>query len=228
VARNDADSRLRRKAIEALGDIDDERAIEPLRALALQSDDLAIARAALSAAADHEEASRSLMLEVARSNAPVDLRVDAIEKLGDFDEDPAIVDDLIKLLAAERNLQLQEAIIETLGDIELPRAQSALTEVARASSNTELRLLAIEELSDREGEGAAQSLIQLYDSEKDESVKETIIEALGDSEEKLALRKLMDIARRDASLKMKKLAISELADSDDPEAARFLEELLKP
>src|SRR5262249_31404271 len=116
VARNDSDTRLRKKAIEALGEIDDASALEPLKALALQTTDLSIARAALEAASDHESAARSLLLEVARSNASVEVRADAIEKLGDLDEEPGIVDDLLKLLSTEKHPRLQEALIETLAD----------------------------------------------------------------------------------------------------------------
>jgi HEAT repeat protein len=227
VARNDSDTRLRKKAIEALGEIDDNSALEPLKALALQTTDLSIARAALEAAGDHESAARSLFLEVARSNASVELRADAIEQLGDLDEDPGIVDDLLKLLSAEKHPRLQEALIETLADIELPQAEIALTSVARSAPTVEVRLMVVEALNDREGEGAIESLIQLYDAEKDERVKEEIIEAFGDSEEKTALRKLIDIARRDPSLKLRKRAISELAGNDDPEVTKFLEEMLK-
>src|SRR5262245_33235129 len=100
VARNDSDTRLRKKAIEALGEIEDASALEPLKALVLQTTDLSIARAALDAAGNHEgAAARNLFLEVARSNASVELRADAIEELGDLDEEPGIVDDLLKLLS---------------------------------------------------------------------------------------------------------------------------------
>jgi len=228
VARQDTDLRLRKKAIEALGDIEDAAALEPLKAIALQSTDLNISRAAVRAVAEHEGEGRGLLLEVARSNAPVELRIEAISSLGDLDEDSTIVDDLVKLLASEKDSRVQVALIEAIGDIELPRAQAALSDLARTSSNSELRRRAIEELADRDHDSAAlTSLIQLYDAEKDERLKETILEALGDSEEKPALQKLMQIAANDASLKLRKRAVNLIAKSKDPGAIKFLEQLLK-
>jgi len=228
VARNDTDLRLRRKAIEALGDIDDPAALVPLKALALQSTDLVTARAALRAVGDHEAAGRSLLLEIVRSTAPVELRIEAIDNLDDLDENPAVVDELVKLLASEKDSRVLARLIEELGDIELPRAQTALSDLARTSPDTQVRRRAIEALANREDDNAAvASLVQLYDAEKDERLKETILEALGDSDEKPALQKLMQVATSDASLKLRKRAVNLIAKSNDPNAMKFLEQLLK-
>lgn len=232
LARTEPDMRLRKKAIEALGEIEDESVLEPLKAIVMQATgangDVSIARSALQALAQHHGGkARGLLLEIARSNAAVELRAEAINGLGEIENDPTVVDDLLKLFAAEKDAKLQEAIIEALSEVELPGALTALANLARTATNSEVRERAIEALGQREGEKGIESLIQLYDAEKDEHVRESIVEALGDSEEKLALRKLMDIARRDASIKLRKRALSAIGRSEDPEAIKFLEDLLK-
>ena len=227
VARTETDPRLRRKAIDALGDIEDDSVLEPLKTLVLQSTDLSIARAALNALADHEGAARKFLLEVARSNAPVEVRAEAIDELADIEGDPSIVDDLLQMLATEKDARVQRELIEALEDFEHPRASTALTELARNSPNVELRRRAIEALADREDDAAVASLIQLYDAEKDERLKEAILEALGESEQKSALTKLSEVALRDSSLRLRKKALTLIGESEDPDAIKFLEEMLK-
>jgi HEAT repeat protein len=227
VARNDSDPRLRRRAVEALGNIEDDAALEPLRTLALQSTDLTMARAAVSAIADHEGSARKVLLEIAASNAPVEVRAEAISELDDFEDDPTLVDDVLKMLSAEKDPRLQESLVELLEDLEHPRASAALTELARTASNVQIRRQAIEALADREDDAAVASLIQLYDAEKDERLKEDILEALGDSEQRAALMKLTQIAAGDSSLRLRRRALEHIGDSDDPEAIKFLEDLLR-
>lgn len=232
LARNETDLRLRKKAIEALGEIEDESALEPLKAIVLQAananGDASIARVALQALSQHHGAAvRGMLLEIARSKAAVELRAEAINGLGEIENDPTVVDDLLKILAGEQREEIQEAVVQALSELKLPRAQTALADLARTAANPEIRKHAIEALGQQEGEKGVESLIQLYDAEKDEPLKEAIVEALGDSEEKLALRKLMDIARRDASIKLRKRALAAIGQSEDPEAIKFLEELLK-
>jgi HEAT repeat protein len=230
LARTEPDVRLRKKAIEALGEIKDESALEPLKAIVMQATsangDVSIARTALHALSQHEGGkARSLLLDIARSNAADELRVEAIHGLGEIENDPTVVDDLLKLFAAVQTSELQEAVIEALSEVELPRAQTALADLARTSTNAEVRRHAIEALGQRDG--GIESLIQIYDAEKDLQVKERIVETLGDSEEKAALRKLMDIARRESSIQLRKRALSAIGRSEDPEAIKFLEDLLK-
>jgi len=227
IAQKDSDLRLRRKAVEALGEIHDPSVLEPLKALALQSTDITVAREALEALSEHESAALPFLIEVARTGASVELRMEAIEKLDEFENDPTVVDELMKLMASEKDVRVQRALVEALEDIEVPTAQAALAELARRSSSSEVRRTAIEALAEREDEASAQSLIQLYDAEKDERVREIIIEALGESEQKPALRKLTEIALRDPSMRLRKRALEEIVDSDDPDAYKFLEEVLK-
>ena len=227
VARNDPDTRLRRKAVEALGEIEDSSVIDPLKSLVLQSSDLSVARAALDGLAEHETEARPFLLEVARSGASSELRISAIEQLGEFEHDPAVVGDLMKLMASEKDVRIQRVLVEALEELEVPGARAALADLARTSTNSEVRRRAIEALAEREDDASAESLIKLYDAEKDERVKEVIIDALGESEQKPALRKLTEIALRDPSLRLRKRALGHIGDSDDPDAYKFLEELLK-
>ncbi|MCI0387622.1 MAG: HEAT repeat domain-containing protein [Acidobacteria bacterium] len=226
-AQNETDLGLRKKAIRALGELEDESVLEPLKSLATQSSDKDIAHIAVQAIAEHEGSrAQALLLEIARSNADVELRSEAIKRLGERHGD-SVIDELLKLFSADQNETIREKIISALSEIDLPPAHAAILELARNAQSIELRKRAIEALGSQDGEKAVDSLIQLYDAEKEEGTKEIILNALGDSEEKKALRKLMDVVRSETSLRLKKKALAMIGESEDPEAMKFLEELLK-
>jgi HEAT repeat protein len=227
VVRNDTDMRVRRQAAEALGDIEDSSVIEPLKSVALQSTDVGVARAAINGLEEQGSLARKALVEIAQSGASVEVRAEAIEALGEIEGDPAVVDDLVALMAMARELSVQQAVIGALGEVELPQAETALAEIARTSPNAEVRREAVDALSEYETESAGEKLAALYDSEKDESVKEEIIGALEETESKAAMRKLGQIAAKETSAQLRRRAISALEEFNDPEAARLIDEALK-
>ena len=227
VARGETDARLRRKAVEALGQVNVPGVVELLKELATKSTDGELAHAALRALAEHDgPQTRALLLEIARSAADTELRTIAISELGDGG-DEATMEELVKLLDAEKNPEVREQILSTISQSDSPRARAKILEIARSGGDMEIRKAAIGLLGDREDAQAADTLAQLYDAERDLDVKEEIISVLGGMENKRALRKLMEIVKSDTSARLKRRAIEALGDSEDPEAAKFLEELLR-
>jgi HEAT repeat protein len=229
VARTDPDQRLRIEAIEALAEIGSESAVAPLRALALEPGATDIAHAAVEALSELP-GGRTVLLEVAQSNARAEVRAEAIHALADMEDQPAAVEDLIRLLKSTKEPAVQAAIIDALAETEASEAEIPLVELAR-TGNSETRRNAIEALAERAEDNrgtasAIQSLIAIYDSEKDERLKEEIIDVFGESRETPAFNKLMRIAAGDASVRLRKAALSAIGDSEHPGAVRFLEEIL--
>jgi HEAT repeat protein len=227
IARSETDSRLRRKAVEMLGEVKGPGVMELLKELVMKSSDRELVRAAISAISEHEgEPSRIILLELARSGADAELRSMAISELGDHN-DKSTVDELIKLFEAEKNEAVRKHIISALADIDDALARAKIMELARSAADIEIRKTAISHIAEQEDEQAANALAQLYDAERNEEMKEEIIQALGEMENKRALRKLIEIIKSDAPLRLKQRAIEALGESDDAEAVKFIEELLK-
>jgi HEAT repeat protein len=218
---------LREGAVALLGDSETMEAIPILVQVARNDPDMRLRKKAIEALAEYDGEARKALLEIARSNAEVDVRSAAIEALAEIENDPAVVDDLVALMASSREPRLQRKLIGTLGEIESSRAETALAQIARNSTSVEVRLQAIDALAEHESDSAADSLAQLYDAEKDEKVKEEIINALENTESKAGLRKLSQIAAREPSLRLRKQALSAVGDSDDPDVIKYLEEILK-
>ena len=227
VARSETDVRLRRKAVEVLGQVNVPGVFELLKELATKSTDRELARAAMRSLAEHEgPQSRVTLLEIARSSGDIEMRQIAISELGD-EGDESTVEELAKLFDAEKNSEVREHILSALSQSESPRARAKILEIAWSGADIEIRKAAISLIGDREDAQAADTLIQLYDAERDQEVKEQIVSALGDMENKRALRKLMEIVKSDATAQLKRRAIEALGSSEDPEAAKFLEDLLR-
>ena len=70
------------------------------------------------------------------------------------------------IMAAAKEPRLQEGVIDALGEIELPQAETALAEIARTSPNAEIRRQAVDALSEHETESAGESLGRLYDARR--------------------------------------------------------------
>ncbi len=229
VGRTDPDRRLRIKAIEGLAELQSESAVAPLKALALEPGAPEIARAAVEALSELP-GGRKILLEIARSNAAAGVRVEAIEALGESDNEPAAVEDMLGLLTSAKEPALQQAIINALAEIDAPAAELALVKLAR-TGDVDARRHAIEALGERaeDDRGSAStiaSLIGIYDSEKDERLKEEIIDVFRESLDTAALKKLMQIASADASVRLRKAALAAIADSEHPGAVRLLEDIL--
>ena len=167
-----------------------------------------------------------LLLDIARTNPNVKLRLTAIRILGQQRNDQ-VLDDLIKIYDTEKTNEIRVQILRALAQHSDPRARAKLLEIAHSGETMEMRAFAIRQLGAKDDEQTVDQLVGMYDSEKDPQVRALLMRSFGDSKQKNAVRKLMTIARNDSSVELRKLAVRYLGESKDPEALKFLEDLLK-
>ena len=226
VARSNPDLRLRLTAIRALGDQRGEQITDELIKLYDADKTKEIRYQVLRALAERQdERAKQKLWEIARQGETPEVRIEAIRRLSDHGKMP--VDELIKLYDSENNLAIKQSLLRTFGDIDDPRAEAKLLDIARAADKVELRGYAIRQLSDKDDEQTVTQFVQMYDTEQNLQVKMMLIRAFGDSKQKVAVHKLMTIARNDQSVELRKAAVRYLGQSKDPEALKYLEELLK-
>jgi HEAT repeat protein/ElaB/YqjD/DUF883 family membrane-anchored ribosome-binding protein len=228
VARNEADPKLRAKAISVLGATNDDSVVDALRDFAINSQDNDIVEAALYALSQHQSARATTALaEIAMSNKPVALRRMAIASIANRQGDPA-VDELFKIYDADQNLEIRKAVISGFGHRRSERAGAKLLEIARGSDKIELRKAAISGISRRNGAQSIDILLGLYDSEKSEELKDQIIYSLGSSKDPRVVDKLIQIAGNPQTpIERRRHAVAMLSRSPDPKVQKFLEDLLK-
>jgi len=254
VARNEADLKLRARAISALGATNDDSVIDALREFALNSSENDITEAALFALSKHTgERAIAVLVELASSNSrPTSLRKIAISSISTRPGDPA-VEALLRIYDADQTTEIRRAVISGLGNRRSEKAGTKLFDIARTSDIVELRKAAISALSRRSGTNVIDNLLSLYDSEKNEELKDHIMNAFGSGtviytpsamsgqtiaapgvsphgrlNDQRVVRKLIEIARNQQTpMDRRKRAIGWLSKSNDPEVLKFLEELLK-
>ena len=226
IARSGDDVALRAAAIRYIGDLNDAASLDELIRIYDADKTKEIRAMVLRALAERDDAkARAKIWEVARQGETPELRIEAIRRLSDHGRLP--VDELIQLYTSEQNLSIKQNLLRAFADMNDPRAQAKLMDIARTGESIELRGYAIRQLGDKDDEQTVTQLVSLYDSEQNQQVKAVLIRSFGDSKQKVAVRKLMTIARNDPSVEMRKVAVRYLGESKDPEALKFLEDLLK-
>jgi HEAT repeat protein len=226
IARGGDDVQLRIAAIRYIGELNDAASLDELIRLYDTDKTKEVRSMVLRALAGRDDAkARAKIWEIARQGETPELRIEAIRRLSDHGRLP--LDELLQLYSTEQNVQIKQSLLRSFADMNDPRAQAKLWDIAKTGESIELRGYAIRQLGDKDDEQTVTQLIGLYDGEQNLQVKAVVLRAFGDSKHKVAVRKLMTIARNDASVEMRKMAVRYLGESKDPEALKFLEDLLK-
>src|SRR4029079_5228924 len=180
VARNEADLKLRARAISALGATNDDSVVDSLREFAMSSPDNSIVEASLYALSKHTgERAITVLSEFATNNSrTVAQRKVAIASSASRPGDPA-VDALFRIYDGDQTMGIRHAFIYGFANRKSERAGTKLFDIARSSDNVELRKAAISAISRRGGDKAIEFLLNLYDTEKNEELKDQIVNSLG-------------------------------------------------
>ena len=230
MSRSEPNEKLRMRAIRALGDTNDERALDVLREIAMSPtyEDESPTDSAIHALAGHENPRAVQILgEVATSGKNLRARTHAIELMSRRRGDN-VVDELLRLYDAVPEVQVKKYVLAGLANKRDPRALNKLAEVARSSGDLELRRQAIRSIASRGEEATLDLLLPLYDSERDNDLKTGLLEAFGQYQEQRAYQKLEQVVRNPAEpIERRKTAINMLSRSHDPGVMAFLESLLK-
>ena len=169
----------------------------------------------------NEFRARAKVLEVARNQSEnAELRATAIRVLGNR-EDGAALDDLVRIYETDTNREIKEQIINTLADIEDPRAYAKLVEVARnPAGDSDLRRHAVRRLGDREGEASVDELFRIFEAERDPEVRAEVLRALGHHDSPRARARIGEIARaRGGDRDLRRTAVRILVEDEEHEPA---------
>jgi HEAT repeat protein len=230
MSRTESDPKLRMRAIRALGNTNDDRALDVLRDIAMGPtyEDESPTDSAIHALVEHDSPRAVTILgEVAMRGQNLRARTHAVELLARRRGEP-VVDELLRLYDAVPEVQVKKYILAALGNRKDPRALNKLIEVARSASDVQLRAQAIRAIPNRGEEQDLDVLIPLYDSERDNDLKNNLLAAIGQYQNQRAYLKLEQVVSNNAEpIERRKTAISYLSRSKDPQVFKFLENILK-
>jgi HEAT repeat protein len=152
-----------------------------------------------------------ILLEIARSNPDLKLRLTAIRRLGDQHTEQ-VTEELIKLYDADRTKEVRTQILRALVESRTPRGTAKVLEIARASDDLIARQYALRYLGELRDPASLEELIRIFDADKTSEIRSQILRALSEREEPRAKEKLLQIARTGETPELRIEAIRRLAD----------------
>lgn len=152
-----------------------------------------------------------ILLDVARNNPDLKLRLTAIKRLGD-QHNEQVTDELIKLYDADRNRDVRVQILRALAESRTPRGAAKVLEVARSSDEITLRQMGIRYIGELRDAASLDELIRIYDADKTREIRFQVLRALAERDDTRARAKIWEIAKQGDTPELRIIAIRMLSD----------------
>jgi HEAT repeat protein len=153
----------------------------------------------------------AMMLDIARSNPDLKLRLAAINRLGD-QQDEQIVGELIKLYDADRTKEVRAQVLRALVNSRTQRGNAKVLEIARASDDVAARMYAIRFLAEMKDPATLDELIRIYDADKTKEIRSQVLRALAERDDPRARAKVLEVARTGETPELRIEAIRRLGE----------------
>ena len=150
-----------------------------------------------------------LLLDIARGNPDMKLRLTAIKRLGEQHNDE-IIDELIKLYGMDRNKDVRTQILRALVESRTLRGSAKVLEIARAGDDLAVRQYALRYIGELKDAASLEELIRIYDADKTPEIRSQILRALAERDEARAREKLFQIASQGDTPELRLEAIRRL------------------
>lgn len=225
IARGQSDPQLRQIAIHRYGQDGSDAVIDDLMKLYETERDKEVKEQILHSFSQmRSPRAYAKLLEVARSpSEDTELRETAIHWLGQ--RGAQSLDELLKILSGDRNQEVRAKVLHSLSQMDDPRAQAALLEVARRGDNAELRGQAIHWLGQRRGEAVVEELMNIYRADRSDEVRDAVLHALSQSGSPRARALLLEMASSGEDAETRSQAIQRVRQRDDAATLDFLVKL---
>jgi HEAT repeat protein len=152
-----------------------------------------------------------ILLELARSQGDLKLRLTAIRRLGEQNNDN-VAGELARLYDRDTAKEVRAQILRALGEMNSAQAEAKLIAIARSGDDLAIRQLAIRYLGQRNGGSSLEELLRLFDAELTPEIRAQILRSLSERDDPRAQAKLLEVARKGETPKLRIEAIRRLAD----------------
>jgi HEAT repeat protein/TolA-binding protein len=228
VAKSDPNVDVRIAAINYLGRVPGDAGLAALDDLLKNDQDERIQRAAIRAlnSSDNVRARSGMRALIDRKDAPMNLRLEAINSLS---SDRTTNDDaayLRGLYAKAENDQMREAILSAVSRIGgADNDQFVLGIAKNPNESSRIRSSALSRLS-RSPTITTADLGKIYDAADSYDVRSRIVQILGSRKDPESADKLIEIAKMSTVPQIKKEALLALTRRNDPRASQLLQDIL--
>lgn len=228
VAKSDPNASVRSEAIGFLGRLPGDAGLNALEEMLRTEQDERIQRAVVRSlmSSDNAKARSSMRALIDRKDAPLSLRVEAINSLNN---DRATTDDaayLRNLYSKADNDRMKEAIISAVSRMGGAENDQFILNIARnTNESSQLRGAALSRYF-RSSTGSVADIAKLYDSADNRNMRQQIINVLANRKEPESTDKLIDIVKNSTDSQLRMQAINALSRKNDPRTVQLLNDLL--
>lgn len=152
-----------------------------------------------------------ILLEIARSQTDLKLRLTAIRLLGEQHNDNT-AGELARLYDSDPTKEIRAQILRALSEMNSAQAEAKLIAIARSGDDLATRRLAIRYLGERNGGAALEELLRIFDAERTPEIRAQILRSLSERDEAQAHAKLLEVARKGETPELRIEAIRRLGE----------------
>jgi HEAT repeat protein len=152
-----------------------------------------------------------ILLDIARSNPDTRLRLTAIKRLGEQNNEQ-VTDELIKIFDADRTKEIRAQILRALIESRTPRGSARVLDIARAGDDLATRQTAIRYIGQLKDSASLDELIRIYDADKTREIRSQVLRSLAERDDQRARAKLFEVARTGDTPELRIEAIRRLGD----------------
>ena len=227
IAKTDPNTGVRSDAINFLARTPGDAGINALEDILKTEQDERIQRAAVRAlmSSDNARARASMRALIDRKDAPVNLRIEAINSLNTDRATQEDVKYLKDLYARAESDAMKRAVIDAVGRMGGTETDQWILAIARNNNeSSSIRATAMSRLY-RSNISIA-DLNKLYDSADSRDIRVQIISILQGRKEPEASDKLVEIVKTGTDINLRKQAINALQRKNDPRSAQLFQDIL--
>ena len=152
-----------------------------------------------------------MLLDIARSNADLKLRLTAIKRLGDQHSEQ-VSEELVKIYDTDKTKEVRLQILRALAESRTTRGSAKLLEVARSGDDPEIRAWAIRYIGQLKDPTSYDELVRIYDADKTPAIRSQVLRALAERDDPRARAKILEIAKTGETPELRMEAIRRLGD----------------
>lgn len=208
---------VRMEALETIADAaPPEEATALLQGVAQQDQSVDVQRAAVQALGNIDDpAARRLLLEFAQRHPRYEVRMEAVETLGQSEAPAEVFDALVRIARTDPHPDVQVEAVETLGQLDDERVSGALEAIIRDHPRVEAQTQGVEALGDRHDHdpGALDRVAAIASSHPRVEVRIEAVETYAEhAEPDAAVRFLKPLAQGADRQELRFKALEELGD----------------
>lgn len=229
VAKGDSSVTVRRSAISYLTRLPGDAGLNALEELLRTEKDERIQQSVVHSLmqSDNPKARASMRALIDRKDAPVTLRIEAINS---YNSDHVTAEDaayLRNLYGKAESDQMKRAIIDAVSRIGGAENDAWVLNVAKNTNETSsLRAAALGRLARSNSSTSIADIGKLYDAADSRNIRQQIINILASRKEPEATDKLIDITKTSTDYDMRRQALSALMRKNDPRTEKILTDIL--